>query len=169
MNNLLSWANQNLKSASLSPENLNLSNLVEESVVEQQLNATKKQIALKKDISPELEVFTDKQALLTITRNILANAIKFTPPRGEVILSARQKNGTVLFDIKDSGVGIPAHRLPNLFDLQKNKSTDGTEGEKGTGLGLTVSKELALLNGGDILVESVEGKGSTFTIKVPAS
>ena len=169
LNNLLTWANQNLKTTSLNPEKLNVQKLTKYTLLELQPLADKKNIALEFDVSPALETFSDEQAVLTITRNLLANAIKFTPPEGKILFKAERQNGSVLLSIKDNGVGIEPEKLSRIFNLQGNKSTRGTEGETGTGLGLSVSKELAVLNGGDIAVKSDLEIGTTFILTLPAS
>ena len=167
LNNLLNWANQNLKITSLNPKNLNVQKLASRSMEELKPMADKKNMDLNMDIPAALETYSDEQAVLTIIRNLLSNAIKFTPANGKIQMIGQQQKTTVLLSIKDNGLGIEADRMDHIFDLIKNKSTRGTNGESGTGLGLHVSKELAMLNGGDITVNSIPGKETVFTIMLP--
>lgn len=167
LNNLLNWANQNLKATTLNSKEMLLSLLVTKSINEVQALADKKQIQVVVDIPQHLKTFSDEQAVLTILRNLLTNAIKFTPTNGQIKLRAEQKGTVIFLLVVDNGVGINPDRLPHIFDLQKNKSTEGTQGEKGTGLGLSVSKDLAVLNGGDLKVSSIPTKGTTFSILLP--
>ena len=167
LNNLLSWANQNMGGISLNAEPLSIVYLLNQTVRELKLSIGKKSIVINNSVSTDLETFADRQTVLTIMRNLLANAIKFSPPNGAIHLSAELKSKNVIIHVKDNGIGIEKERLLNIFDPKKNKSTLGSMGEKGTGLGLGVSKELALLNGGDIYVTSTIGEGSTFSIVLP--
>jgi len=103
----------------------------------------------------------------TVFRNLLSNAIKFTKNEGEIIISYKKQEKSVLFSIKDNGVGISAENQKNLFHIITNKSTDGTNNEKGTGLGLLLCKEFVTLHGGNIWVESELNKGSEFLFTIP--
>jgi len=113
-------------------------------------------------------VNADESALNTILRNLVSNAIKFTPSGGTVSIDAEVIEDKMFIHIKDTGTGISENKLKTLFSLEK-KSEKGTDGEKGTGLGLTLVKELVELNKGDIDAESIMNKGSQFTISLPGS
>jgi len=168
LDNLLNWASQNMGAISLNPESLNVGDLLDQSIKELRLNIDKKDIVIETNIDPELNVFGDRQTILTISRNLLSNAVKFVPNKGAIKLKAKAtSDSTTVIQIIDNGIGIEADRLAHIFDPKKSKSTSGSMGEKGTGLGLGVSKELALLNGGDIEVTSTIGKGSTFSVILP--
>ena len=97
-----------------------------------------------------------------IIRNLLANAIKYSRPGGTITLRIHhdKKPGYIVLLVKDNGIGIAADRLPMVF--HPVNSTPGTQNEKGTGIGLMLCREFALLNGGDIWVESEAGNGATF-------
>jgi signal transduction histidine kinase len=110
----------------------------------------------------------DHNMLNTILRNLTSNAIKFTTPGGTVDFSTSVEDDMVNLTVKDSGVGIPEEKMKTLFSLEKGKSTTGTVGETGTGLGLLVCNEFLDLNKGSIKVESIPGKGSSFTISLPS-
>ncbi len=111
-------------------------------------------------------MITDEQRFEEILNNLISNAIKFTE-KGRITVSAQQKGDSLMVSVKDSGVGIPLNKVKNLF--QTFYQVDATVSRKygGTGLGLSITKKLVELQGGTIQVESVEGKGSTFTFTLP--
>ena len=95
-------------------------------------------------------------------RNLISNAIKFTNKKGTVSIYANPKGSIIEMQIKDTGVGISADKIPDLFRIDKNISTPGTADEAGTGLGLLLCEELIEKQGGTIWVNSELGKGSSF-------
>ena len=105
----------------------------------------------------------------TILRNLVSNAIKFTPSGGRVEVSAVKREGMLVISVTDTGVGIEPERIGRIFDLSAMETTRGTSNEKGTGLGLILCKEFAEMHGGRIWVESVIGRGSVFTFSIPAA
>jgi len=107
--------------------------------------------------------------VLTILRNLISNAIKFTPKGGTVEIGVETRRGVSLHEIyvKDSGVGISKEMQSKIFDIGENTSTKGTENEDGTGLGLILCKEFIERHNGNIWVESDEGKGSEFIFTLP--
>lgn len=135
--------------------------------------AEQNELQLTTDMSlPEgLIIEIDRQKIETIVRNLLANAIKFTPAGGQVKLSARWENGELCLDVSDTGQGIDERDLPKLFDrfYQARHGTSQLNNASGTGIGLAICRELAQLMGGRIAVKSVLGEGSTFTLRIPAS
>jgi len=104
-----------------------------------------------------------------ILSNLLSNAVKFTPEGGTVTISAETGEHAVTVSIRDTGVGVPADRLKTLFVLDKGATTKGTKGEKGSGLGLILCRDMVEKNGGKIWAESEEGVGSTFFFTLPAT
>lgn len=164
LDNLLNWSHQNLKTTSLQSQNWSVRSLVQSSIENVKADMNAKQQSIVLDIAVDLMAWTDQQATLTILRNLLNNAVKFTPIGGRIELFTVVTDRYLELSIKDNGMGITADRLTSIFALQKHKSTIGTAGEKGTGLGLSVSKELAVLNGGDLKVQSTPGAGSIFTL-----
>ncbi len=114
-------------------------------------------------------LMTDGHRLQQIINNLLSNAVKFTPEQGSVSLSIRPSSDEVIFSVSDTGIGIAPSKLDSIFEAFQQ--ADGTTSRKygGTGLGLTICRELATLLGGRIEVDSLEGKGSTFSLTIPAA
>jgi signal transduction histidine kinase len=131
------------------------------------LNLIAKNQTLTTDIDPELLVYADKDMISTVLRNLIFNAIKFSPKGSEIFVRSAVVGSTVKIDVIDAGVGMPEEKLGNLFSVDKNSSTSGTDGETGTGLGLVICREFIEKNGGEITVKSKEGSGSVFSFIIP--
>lgn len=116
----------------------------------------------------DLKIRGDSERLVQVVINLLHNAIKFSPEKGKIDLTARRENGFVEIDIKDEGPGIPADLQKAIFERFKQVSDEDATVKKGTGLGLAISKSIVEAHGGTIGVTSEEGKGSTFWFKLPA-
>jgi signal transduction histidine kinase len=107
-------------------------------------------------------VYLDSKQIPRVFNNIISNAIKFTPRGGTVSLSARVEGGNLYVNIDDTGIGIPCQDLSRIF--KKYYRSAGASGFKGSGLGLAISRAIVEAHGGDITLESIEGKGSRFTV-----
>ena len=115
-----------------------------------------------------LKAYADPNMVDTVIRNLVNNAIKFTPEGGTITIAYEMtETGKAKVSVKDTGVGMSASVAKTIFSLADNVTTRGTNGEKGTGLGLTLCKELVELNGGRIELESEPNKGSTFSFTLP--
>lgn len=157
---LLSWSRLELGRITVHPIRMNLRSTVEDTLVPIREQATLKNVIINNHIREDVFVMADMNVVATVVRNLVCNAIKFSYEGGEINLNCEQDgNEETLLTVEDNGVGIAKERLDSLSKL---KSTIGTQGETGTGLGLTVSKEMVKLAGGRLFVESEEGKGSTF-------
>ena len=110
-------------------------------------------------------VRADAPRLEQVLVNLIHNSVKFTPPGGQVILSAQKEDGFIRFAVQDSGAGIPAADLPRIFE--RFYKTDRARSSGGTGLGLSICRHIVEAHGGQIWVESEEGKGSTFFFTIP--
>ncbi len=165
--NLLKWALTQKEAISIHPESLDLNQIIRETKVVLGRLAEAKEIEIISEIPEGTQIFADKNSMLTIIRNLLDNAIKYTPEGGTVTLSCQESATGIDIYVKDTGVGIPEDKTRTLFLLQEGKSTQGTKGEKGTGLGLHLVKELVDLNHGNISVSSQLNEGTTFIIKLP--
>jgi len=109
----------------------------------------------------------DRMMIETIIRNLLSNAIKFSKRTGKIHLHVKGDNKGVLFSIKDEGIGIAKEHQSKLFEINNTYTTQGTENEKGTGLGLVLCKEFVDFHNGKIGVRSEENKGSEFWFLIP--
>ena len=115
----------------------------------------------------DLRVRADPDKLRQILVNLLSNAVKFTPPGGSVRLEGEASGRTVLISVRDTGIGIPEDKLAAVFEPFVQVSSDLTRTQEGTGLGLAISRNLARGMGGELVVESTAGAGSTFTLTLP--
>lgn len=168
LDNLLEWARAQTGSIKKKPVEFLIKNPIIESIEFLESSYKEKQIDIFYQEN-DLKAFADRNMIQTVIRNILANAIKFTPKKGKITIRTSQKNNFLQISISDTGIGIPKENLRQLFDLKESISTEGTNREKGTGLGLIISKEFISANGGTIGVESEVNKGSDFIISLPIS
>jgi len=164
---LLSWAQMQLGKLEPEPEKIAIDKEVSFTLDLIGVAARAKRIEIVNEITEPIEIYCDLRMNDTVLRNLLGNAVKFTPPGGTIRLAAEKKGNELEITVADSGKGIPPERLAGLFRLGDSKSTYGTAGEKGTGLGLPLSREMVEKNGGRIWVESTVGEGSVFHFTVP--
>ena len=129
----------------------------------------KKNIKIKYDHGADLLIRADKDMTMVIIRNILANAVKYTPENGQVSVTTERNTEVVKLTIKDNGIGIKHSNIEKLLKTDKPVSTPGADNEKGTGLGLIITREFLRLNNGSIEVKSKEGEGTEFTISIPVA
>ncbi len=167
LDNLLNWAAQQQGHLPYNPERIQVNEMVGNIFQTFKATADAKNIQLSADIPETLSVWADRNSAVTILRNLTSNALKFTPEGGSVSIEASEADRFALIKVKDSGVGMNQEKLDDLFKLKDQKSTYGTSGEKGIGLGLQLVNEFTQLNKGKVEVESEEGKGTTFTISLP--
>lgn len=166
--NLLEWVSVESGRLVYKPIRADLSSLVRRSVQAAETDAHRKNINIQQEVSAECFVFTDVNFVQTIIRNLLSNAIKFSHEGGNIEIQAAMKNPEVVtLSITDHGVGMSEEQLENVF--KRNESTSGTQGEKGTGLGLIVCYKLTETGAERIYAESKKGMGSTFHIDIPKS
>jgi PAS domain S-box-containing protein len=166
---LIKWAKFQRGKLEFQPRTVDLYYLVISTV--QLLNkvAAPKEISLKNTIDREAHrVVVDCNMIKTVLRNLITNAIKFSEAGGEITISAAENGGFVEVSVSDTGVGMSPEKVARLFQLgERDISTEGTAGEKGTGLGLLLCKDFVEKHGGEIWVDSQEGVGSTFTFSLP--
>ncbi len=168
LDNLLAWAVSQQGEFPYNPKKIQLKKLVDEVVQSADATAIAKQIVITNNINEKICAWVDNESVKTIIRNLVSNALKFTPKGGKVEISATTELDKVKLKILDTGVGISDEKFALLFAINELKSTPGTDGEKGLGLGLRLVYEFAKMNKGSILAESKEGKGTTFTVVLPA-
>jgi PAS domain S-box-containing protein len=168
LENLLEWSRFQQGIIPFNPETIQIEPFFERFLVLVEGLAEKKNIEIKVQCKQCPCVFADKEMLNSILRNMLSNAIKFSHEGGIVEVSATQEiNGSVLFSVRDYGIGIPHNLISKLFNIAEKVSRPGTHGEPSTGLGLIMCKEFVEKHGGRIWAESEEGKGSNFSFTIP--
>jgi signal transduction histidine kinase len=131
------------------------------------LQARNKNIEIINNIPSVLVLSIDKDMITTVFRNLISNAIKFTPNDGKIFLNATHNHQIVEIVIKDTGIGMSNESISKLFQIKHKQNQLGTNNEKGTGLGLIICKEFIEKHNGEIEVESTLGEGTSFTIKLP--
>ncbi len=167
--NLLIWSKYQLNNFSVEKTNFNLFEFIENICDYMDNSITDKKISLYINIEKNKIVFADKAMTETIFRNLISNAVKFSNVNGKIeifTLNSSEKSETIVC-VKDEGVGICPEKLKLIFNFGNNISTQGTNQEKGTGLGLYICKEFADKMDGKIWAESEFNKGSTFYLKIP--
>ena len=162
LTNLLAWAGSNIGGKTLHSTNVDLFLLGAEMGQTFEHSLSKKNIHFINNTNPGQQVFADENHLKVILRNLISNAIKFTGSGGSITLLTKVVNNELIISITDTGMGMKAEEIERLFYLNTHFSNFGTSGEKGTGIGLLLCKELVELNGGKLNVTSSPGKGSTF-------
>ena len=167
LENLLQWAMVQTGKIERCPESFNVGELVDETIRLSKYIAYKKEIGLISYIPEDTAAWADKYMMKTVVRNLISNALKYTRPGGEVVVSSREDGQWVEITVSDNGIGIDEEKRRILFSDEIQKSTLGTSDEKGTGLGLVLCKEFVESNGGKIHVQSWIDQGSHFTFTVP--
>lgn len=167
LNNLLNWAKSQLEGYKVIPENFNLADQLAENQKVLSSQANDKNIDIENTLPQSVPVYADKNMISLVLLNLLSNAIKFTPENGQIELSAEEKDERVQFSIRDNGIGISEDQLNLLLSESSFYTTDGTNDEKGTGLGLILCKDFIHRNNGTFWAESEEGEGSTFYFTIP--
>jgi signal transduction histidine kinase len=165
LENLLQWSLSQMKGMKPSLKSFEVNDIVEQTVELFRNVAAQKHIDLQSNISEHLKVFADENHVRAVIRNLLNNALKFTPQNGKIAISGEFKDSYVRLQITDSGIGINTDEIQTIFTNPKLKQ--GTSGEKGTGLGLILCKDLIKQNYGEISVKSELQKGTTFEILIP--
>jgi two-component system, sensor histidine kinase and response regulator len=167
LDNLLSWTRMQTGTIKSEPVCIDIEQIVNENLALLQSQAITKEVELKAIIEGEISVFADLNMLNTILRNLINNAIKFTPRLGSVRIEVSKNETHAIISVVDTGIGIPSEKLERLLSDKKPASTLGTENESGTGLGLVLTKGFVQLNNGTIQVESIAGMGTTFRFTLP--
>lgn len=169
LEDLLKWSRSQINGIELKKEIINLRELTEHLLLTLNNQANLKNIEIVTNIGTANHLNADRQMISTVLRNLINNALKFTPAGGRVVISAKTMNGNDTISVKDNGVGMSPEVINKLFRIDAKHSTPGTEKEMGTGLGLILCKEFVDKHGGDIIVKSDPGKGSEFIISIPVT
>lgn len=168
LESLFSWASLQMDTLEVSLTDVDLDVLAREAIAGGVEAATDKGITLDTDCGGQW-VCGQRDMLATVLRNLVSNAIKFTLPGGTVSISAERKPDGVEIAVRDTGIGMPAGKVEDLFRLDRRTTTNGTAGERGSGLGLLLCRDLVERQGGTLGVTSKIDVGTTFRFRLPAS
>ena len=168
LENLLNWAKSQSGKLTVNPVNFEVSQEIVFAIEPLKNLADSKSIDISIRIAKETKAYGDKELFSTAIRNLVSNAIKFTPQNGKISVKTEHIGSYIHIFVTDTGVGIDSSRISKLFRVDQNTSTRGTSNESGTGMGLPLTKEFVEKNEGEIWIESSIGKGSTFTFTIPA-
>jgi PAS domain S-box-containing protein len=167
LENLLIWSKSQTGTISLSRDNFSLEEVLSKNIQLISAAARQKEITLALKISAPMNVFADKESVNLITRNLLTNAVKFTPKGGRITISTSSSAGFANIEISDTGSGIDESILAGLFSVNSFTGNNGYGNSSGSGLGLILCKDFVELNGGKIKAENIDGGGSRFTYTIP--
>lgn len=165
---LLQWAQSQSNTIVFNPVKIALDTILRDNLVLFLESYQNKGIQVTQNLQEGCIVNADENMLNTVVRNLFSNAGKFTPLDGKIVVNCRKEDGQVWVEVQDSGVGLDKISLENLFQIDKKRSTAGTSGETGSGLGLLLCKDFIEKNGGQIRVTSELNKGSVFSFTLPA-
>ncbi|MDT0607347.1 tetratricopeptide repeat-containing sensor histidine kinase [Croceitalea rosinachiae] len=167
LNNLLTWGYAQMSGTATKPKIVSFNKLVENNIKFLSELAATKSIKILNQMPENPMGYFDENHIDIVIRNLISNAIKFTPENGLITINALEEKNTWKIMVKDTGIGMDQKTLKKMFNDNANFTTYGTNNEKGTGLGLTLCKEMVLKNKGEIWVESEAKKGSTFFFTLP--
>lgn len=169
VNSLLDWNRLQTGRIVFEPEKIHVKYIIEKTINSLAGAAYVKNITITSDVPDHIQVFVDENLISQVFTNLVLNAIKFTNPEGQINISVKPAESLrfLEFSVKDTGIGISAEDLKKLFSIDSKFTRDGTYGEKGSGLGLTIVKDIIQKHGGKIWAESQVGKGTTFKFTLP--
>ncbi|MEN8202133.1 MAG: sensor histidine kinase [Bacteroidota bacterium] len=168
LDNLLVWGRTQTGKLKAVPVRFKLKELIDESLELVNIGLKEKNLKVEVYVSEEHYVDVDRDQLYIVIRNLLNNAMKFTPEKGRIYVSSKKQKGEIVLSIRDTGIGIPDSMILKLLDSRTHVSTDGTRGEKGSGLGLKICHDIMQTNNGWMRIESETGTGSTIFLGIKA-
>ena len=169
LDNLLKWALSQKKALKSTSQAYALRPIFDDIIALFQPVIEEKEIIIHIDVPPEITLIGDRDIVTTILRNLMDNSIKFTPLGKQIRVVAKSTGTTVTCTIKDAGVGMTTDQIEKIFQLDNTKSQQGTEGEKGVGLGMVLVKELVATQKGSIEISSELNKGTLIELSLPTS
>jgi signal transduction histidine kinase len=169
LDDLLLWSTSQYGKLPFKPQIVAFKKLCFQTLEELKSQITPKNLEITCNDPENLQLWADESMLKIVIRNLVSNAIKFSNPGGKILLSSETQDTNVLITVSDNGIGMTPDTLKKLFDVTQIDSQTGTQGEKGTGLGLLLCKEFIERHKGKIWVESQVGKGSDFKFTLPAN
>lgn len=166
LENLLEWSRAQSSHLTYIPAKYPVSEILDEIINLLKPAANHKNIDLKVNSEGEMKVFADRHMLVTILRNLVSNAIKYSRANSEVIVDIEQENNQIQFSVTDQGVGMSEEKINSLFQIENSESSVGTSGETGTGLGLIISNDFLKKHGSTLEISSKPGEGARFSFKL---
>jgi len=167
LTNLLDWSRSQTGKMEFNPEYLEINGLIHDVIQITTDLAYGMSIAIEAELKRKTLVLADKNMISAVLRNLITNAVKYTNSGGKVAISAETHPHELVISVADNGVGIDEESIQKLFRIDESYSTNGTQNERGTGLGLILCKEFVEKHGGRIWAESEAGKGSVFRFSLP--
>lgn len=167
LENLLGWAKSQSGNLAVLPEDIKVNELVNSIYLLHKGILHQKNVHFEQHVDEGTIVYADLNMLKTVLRNLVSNAIKFTPKGGTISITTNNTREFTRIIVSDNGVGISAENMIKLFDDKQHLTTYGTDNETGSGIGLILCNSFVKKNNGRLLVESKVGKGSSFTIELP--
>jgi signal transduction histidine kinase len=165
--NLLTWARLNLNKVEFNPIKISMAEVIHTVLKTQNVAASIKKIQLESYCNDNIKAFADDDMISTVIRNLVSNAIKFTNVEGIIKVNCFYEGESVKVSVEDNGVGMEPDVANNLFVIDKQRTTNGTNNEKGTGLGLIICKDFIEKNGGKISVVSKVAYGTNISFTLP--
>lgn len=167
MDNLLNWTRSKLDILPFHPATFRLRDLIAECTAQFAIQAKQKGLVIQSDLPADHEVTGDREQYSILFRNLVSNAMKFTPPGGSIWVLATGVADGLRVRVQDTGIGIEPGMIRNLFDENRVYTTLGLMQEKGTGIGLKLCREIAIKNGARLEVSSEPGKGTAIDVWIP--
>lgn len=168
IDNLLQWSKLQFGKLDFSPVEFNLADQIKSIIDIYDSSFTSKNIILNSKIKGDQYVYADRYMIDTVLRNLISNALKFTENGGAVYLTAEREDGILKISVIDEGVGMDIQTIKKVFENEDHYTTQGTNNEKGSGLGLELCKKFIAFHGGKLVVESQPGKGTKCSFTLPA-
>lgn len=166
LDNLLFWLKGQMAGKNLDRSNVVLFQLVKGLEDEHRMLLVRKHIDFKNDLVPQLSIYADKEMIRIVLRNLISNAIKFTPEHGSIQVKAEQTDTASIIYVEDTGIGMSPETIERV-NAKQYYTTAGTSMEKGSGFGLMLCSDLINRHDGSLTIESMPGKGSRFIIELP--
>jgi two-component system CheB/CheR fusion protein len=167
LSNLLDWSRMQMGRINVHKMPFDIADAINTSIKTVLPQAYSKEVEIIFNIESKIKIVSDPVLLQTVIRNLLTNAVKFSYPKGSVLIEVHQKANIVSIRVSDKGIGISEEVQKDIFSLFNNTTTLGTRSEVGTGLGLSIAKEFVEKLNGSISLTSVVGVGTTFIVELP--
>lgn len=169
LENLLLWAKSQRGEINFHPELVSLNSIINRNLQLFKTIADHKGISLNVDFENNYDVFVDKNMIMTVVRNIISNALKYTPAGGSILITINQEDHYYKVAVKDTGIGFDERTAKEIFSSKNFYTTNGTNNEVGSGLGLILCKEFVEKNSGKIWAEGKPDQGASFYFTIPVA